>query len=171
MSKLSLRKIERSDNAAVARVIRTVMPEFGAVGPGFSIEDPEVDAMFESYRHDRAAFYVLTKAGKVVGCGGVAPLESGDADTCELKKMYFLEEARGYGAGKVLGELLIQEAQALGFRRIYIETLERMEAANELYRKLGFHRIESSLGNTGHCGCDTYYLLDLPEAPEVSFGD
>ena len=34
---------------AVARLIRAVMPEFGASGPGFAINDPEVDDMFTAY--------------------------------------------------------------------------------------------------------------------------
>src|SRR5690606_34533329 len=34
---ITVRPIRKADNAAVARVIRTVMPEFGACGAGFSI--------------------------------------------------------------------------------------------------------------------------------------
>jgi len=39
---LTLRPITPTDNAAIANVIRTVMPEFSCVGEGFSINDPEV---------------------------------------------------------------------------------------------------------------------------------
>ena len=67
--------IRPEDNPAVARIIRTVMTEYGAVGPGYSIEDPEVDAMFETYDHPRALFLVLeNNKGEPVGCGGIAPL-------------------------------------------------------------------------------------------------
>ena len=41
------------DNAAVATVIRTVMPEFGACGEGFAINDPEVDYMHRAYAAPR----------------------------------------------------------------------------------------------------------------------
>lgn len=44
-----IRPIETRDNAAVAAIIRTVMPEFGADGPGFAIHDAEVDTMYEAY--------------------------------------------------------------------------------------------------------------------------
>ena len=146
------------------------MPEFGAVGPGYSIEDAEVDTMFEAYQGIQKAFYVVVTAGKVVGCGGVAPLDGGQEDVCELKKMYFLSEARGRGAGRVLAELLINDARKLGFNKIYIETLQQMEAANGLYKSLGFQKIDGPLGNTGHCGCDTHYLLELQPLEEVSIG-
>ncbi len=44
-----IRPIRPEDNPAVAQIIRQVMTEFGAVGCGFSIEDDEVDSMFEAY--------------------------------------------------------------------------------------------------------------------------
>ena len=35
-----IRPVEPRDDAALAAVIRTVMPEFGAVGSGFAINNP-----------------------------------------------------------------------------------------------------------------------------------
>ena len=52
---LELRPIRPADRAGVAHLIRTVMPEFGAKGPGFAILDPEVDDMFGAYRGPKAA--------------------------------------------------------------------------------------------------------------------
>ena len=40
-----IRPIEPRDDVAVASIIRTVMTEFGADGPGFAIHDHEVDHM------------------------------------------------------------------------------------------------------------------------------
>lgn len=157
-----IRSIDPADNPAVASIIRQVMTEFGAVGPGYSIEDPEVDAMHDAYSGPRARFYVLEHDSQIVGCGGLAQLDGGDADVCEFKKMYFLPEARGQGLGRLLGEMLLQDAARIGFRRAYIETLATMEIANRLYQKLGFERIEHSLGCTGHSGCDTFYAVAIP---------
>lgn len=153
----TLRPIQPQDNAETARLIRTVMTEFGAVGKGFSIEDPEVDNMFEAYNNDRSAYYVLTLEDRIVGSGGIAPLAGGKPSTCELKKMYFFPEARGFGWGKQLVSQLEQDAKARGFDTIYLETLTRMESANRLYQQAGFQKICGSVGNTGHCGCDSFY--------------
>jgi putative acetyltransferase len=161
MDDFTIRKILPDDNSVVANIIRSVMTEFGAVGSGFSIEDPEVDTMYESYQMDRAEFYVVASGSRVLGVGGIAPLAGGESDTCELKKMYFLAETRGRGLGRRMVELLIDRARHHGYRQIYIETLRRMEAANHLYRKLGFQPLPANLGATGHCGCDLFYAMDL----------
>lgn len=164
-----IRKIQPADNPSVAAIIREVMTEFGAVGDGFSIQDAEVDAMFEAYQDPRSVFYVLYEE-QVIGCGGIARLAGGDEQTCELKKMYFQSQARGRGFGRVLGEMLVQDARRLEYRRVYIETLKTMQAANRLYQKLGFTEQSSGLGDTGHCGCDTFYVLDIDPidlAPEL----
>ena len=87
------------DDAAMAQVIRTVMPEFGASGPGFAIHDPEVDGMCAAYDRPGAAYFVVELDGRVQGGGGVAPLEGGPEGVCELRKMYFLPALRGQGAG------------------------------------------------------------------------
>ena len=83
----------------MAAVIRRVMPEFGADGPGFAIHDPEVEHMHAAYAQPRSAYSVVELDGRVCGGGGVAALADAEADICELRKMYFLPELRGMGAG------------------------------------------------------------------------
>lgn len=157
----SIRPITPADDAAVARIIRTVMPEFGASGCGFAMNDPEVDWMSKAYGAPRHAYFVLERDGQVLGGGGIAPLEGGDADTCELRKMYFLPEARGLGAGAAMMAFCLDAAREAGFRQCYLETLTGMDAAMRLYERSGFRRIGQPMGATGHGGCNTFYLLDL----------
>ncbi len=158
---LEIRPIRASDDAAVAGIIRTVMPEFGASGPGFAILDAEVDTMSASYARAGAAYFVVSDGTRLLGGGGVAALDGGGADTCELRKMYFLPELRGRGAGRALLERCLATARALGYRRCYLETLQRMTTARELYLKVGFKPLCAQLGNTGHFSCDSYFMLDL----------
>ena len=157
----SIRPIQAGDDATMAGVIRTVMPEFGACGSGFAISDPEVDWMSRAYAAPRSAYFVVERDGRVVGGGGVAPLEGGDEDTCELRKMYFLPEARGLGAGAAMMARCLDAARGFGFARCYLETLTGMDAAMRLYERSGFRRIDGPMGATGHGGCNTFYLLDL----------
>ena len=156
-----LRSIQPGDNGPVARIIRQVMAEFGAVGEGYSIMDPEVDAMYEAYNNPRSGFFVVERQDEILGCGGVGPLAEGDKDTCELKKMYFLPELRGLGWGKRLASHCLEHARQLGYRQCYLETVDRMWQANRLYRQLGFERLENPLGCTGHSACEAYYALSL----------
>ena len=162
----AIRPIASVDDAAMAAIIRAVMPEFGAVGDGFAINDPEVDWMSRAYAQPRSAYFVVERDpvehhGVVLGGGGVAPLDGGDGDTCELRKMYFLPQARGLGAGSAMMERCLQAARGFGFRHCYLETLCGMDAAMRLYERSGFRRIDAPLGDTGHGGCNTFYLLDL----------
>jgi putative acetyltransferase len=161
MNRLSIRPIAPRDDARVADIIRTVMPEFGACGSGFAINDPEVDFMSHAYAQPRCAYWVVERDGVVEGGGGVAPLEGGDEDTCELRKMYFLPTLRGLGAGAEIMQRSLDAARAFGFKRCYLETLTGMNAAMRLYERTGFRRIDAPMGATGHGGCNTFYLMEL----------
>ncbi len=156
-----IRAILPKDNPSVARLIRTVMPEFGAGGKGFAIHDPEVDDMFAAYSQPRAAYFVCEENGKVVGGGGIAALSGGQASTCELKKMYFLPSGRGKGSGQKVLMTCLKSARDFGFDLCYIETFNTMHAAMKLYEKNGFKKVSGPMGNTGHFACDTFYALKL----------
>jgi putative acetyltransferase len=160
-TRFTIRPIESRDDAAVAAIIRSVMPEFGADGPGFAIHDPEVGAMCAAYARPRAAYFVVELDGRVQGGGGIAPLDGGDEATCELRKMYFLPGLRGLGAGRALIAHCLEAARTYGFGRCYLETLTGMDQAQALYLASGFQRIEHALGATGHHGCNRFYLRQL----------
>ena len=161
--KHQVRPIAPGDNAQVAKVIREVMTEFGCVGPGFSIEDPEVDDMYSNYQSDRHGFYVVEdiQTESIVLVGGYAPLTDGDPSICELRKMYGYATIRGKGLGKKLMELILIEAKADGFTQMYLETASSMVEAAGLYKRFGFTYIDAPMGHTGHSSCDDFMLKQL----------
>jgi putative acetyltransferase len=161
MADARIRPIAPADDAAMAAIIRAVMPEFGATGDGFAINDPEVDWMSRAYAEPRHAYFVFERGGVVLGGAGIAPLAGGDAEVCELRKMYFLPEARGLGAGARMMARCLGAARAAGFTHCYLETLRGMEAAMRLYERSGFRRIDGPMGATGHGGCNAFYLRPL----------
>ncbi len=161
MAEPLIRRIEPGDDPAMARIIRDVMTEFGAVGEGYSIMDTEVDAMAEAYAGSRAAFFVAVVDGVVVGGGGIGPLQEGPPDVCELKKMYLVETARGHGLGRRLMEHCLEAARLAGYDRCYLETLEHMTDARRLYERNGFEPLDAPMGDTGHCGCNGWYIRSL----------
>jgi putative acetyltransferase len=157
----SIRPITPADDAAIAQIIRTVMPEFGASGAGFAIADAEVDAMAAAYAVPRSAYFVVESEGAVVGGGGVAALAGAAPEVCELRKMYFLKRARGLGVGSRLLQHCLRVARGFGYRRCYLETLTGMDEAQRLYRRAGFEPLSHPLGATGHYRCDCWYALVL----------
>jgi putative acetyltransferase len=156
-----IRPVQSPDSPAIANIIRTVMPEFGASGKGFAIHDSEVDDIYTYYNQPRCAYFVCEQDGKIIGGGGVAPLLGGDPNICELKKMYFLPEGRGKGLGQQVLSKCLDAARQIGFHVCYLETFNTMKNAMQLYEKNGFQKIPGALGNTGHFACDTFYQLDL----------
>jgi putative acetyltransferase len=161
LNMFDLRLIQKSDNPHIARVIRTVMPEYGASGEGYSIGDFEVDDMFASYSQPRSAYYVIIENSQLIGGGGIAPLVGGARDICELRKMYFLKNARGRGFGQRLIDLCLARAKEYEFGRCYLETLQSMKEAQALYKKNGFAALPSPMGRTGHYKCNSWYLKSL----------
>lgn len=161
-SKYEIRRIEVADNPRVKDIILSVMADYGCIGEGYSSSDPEVQSMYEAYTNSQSAFFVIANLeGEVLGCGGIGPLAGADNDCCELKKMYFLNVLRGQGLGQLMIDTCLMAARQLGYTQCYLETLEAMEAANHLYNKNGFVKLNQPKGATGHSGCDAYYIKDL----------
>jgi putative acetyltransferase len=157
-----VRAVEPADDPAMARIIRTVMTEFGAVGSGYSIGDAEVDGMHDAYAGDGHAYFVAERDGEVLGGGGIGPLAGDDGGTvCELRKMFALPAARGLGVGRRLLDRCLDAAREAGFRTCYLETLQHMHQARALYEKAGFQALDGAMGATGHHACDSWYALDL----------
>ncbi len=158
-----IREIKPEDNQSVSRIIKKVMTEYGCVGQGYSINDPEVEKMYEAYANEASAFFVIENESnkKILGCGGIAPLSNNDNSTCELRKMYFLKELRGYGMGQKLLDICIGVAIDKGYVQCYLETVSRMTEAGKLYSKNGFKKLSKPMGNTGHTSCDLQYLKIL----------
>jgi putative acetyltransferase len=135
-----------------------VLDELFGLGPLEGLlKDPTVsDILVNCYNH-----VFVERDGRIEGGGGIAPLAGGDPDVCELRKMYFLPSLRGLGAGAALMQQCLDAAREHGFKRCYLETLRGMTAAQKLYERSGFARIDAPLGDTGHGGCNTFMLREL----------
>jgi carbonic anhydrase len=90
------------------------------------------------YLPPSGGFYLAVLDGEVVGC---VALSRFDAETGEIKRMFVQERARRHGAGRALLSRLQQDAQAAGYRRLRLGTIEEMVPAQRLYRAMGFVQI------------------------------
>jgi putative acetyltransferase len=151
-----LRPIEKADNAAIAAVIRQVLAEFKANKPGTVYYDPTTDDLFGLFGRERSGYWVLEVDGRVMGGSGVFPTEGLPEGCCELVKLYLLPEVRRQGYGKLLIDHCLEQARAMGFTQVYLETMPELKMAMSLYERCGFTYLDGPLGNSGHFGCDLW---------------
>lgn len=156
-----IREIQQKDNAALAKIVRTVILEMGAPTIGTAYEDNATDQLFETYQKEKAIYFVLEHNQKVVGGAGIAQLDNFDGNVCELQKMYFLPEARGRGLGSKMIIDCLEKAKEFGFESCYLETLPYMKDAVKLYKKNGFRNLDKPMGNTCHYSCDVWMIKNL----------
>lgn len=90
-------------------------------------------------------FLVVYDGHRPIGCGGLKRL---DNQSCEIKRMYLLPEARGGGLSGLLLAALEARASELGYGRARLDTGPRQPAAKRLYEGAGYRPIADYNGNT-----------------------
>lgn len=158
---VTYRKIAAADNGAIARVIRANLEKFQLNLPGTAYFDPELDHLSDYYDSDPAkrAYFVAVEDGQVLGGVGVAEF-AGIPDCAELQKLYLDDAAKGKGCGKALMQIAEDQARALGYKKLYLETHTNLAVAVKLYEKLGFQQIEKPCA-TQHSTMNRFYLKEL----------
>jgi GNAT superfamily N-acetyltransferase len=74
--------------------------------------------------------------GEPLGCVGLRPIYPDRC--CEMKRLYVLPRARGFGLGSALIDAIISEAVRIGYIEMRLDTLPGMTDAISLYRRAGF---------------------------------
>lgn len=120
---------------------------------GFSAE---LAALPAPYVPPRGALLLAYADDAVAGCVGLRPL---DARTGGMKRLYVRPPWRGSGLGRRLVAAVIQTARAAGYAELRLDTLPSMEAAQSLYRQLGFISIPAY--NRHHLPGTRFYSLAL----------
>ncbi|MCR2802743.1 GNAT family N-acetyltransferase [Paenibacillus soyae] len=154
-----IRVLEEADNAAIEKVIRECLIEFGGNREGLAWADDSMSNLYGYYGREGRAYWVALQNGEIVGGCGIA--EFGDnGEVCELQKMYLLPRARGTGIARELLEKALAFAK-MHYKLCYLETLSNMIAAGRFYEKNGFKPLDEPLDGSEHFACDAWYLREL----------
>ena len=105
--------------------------------------------------YDDATFLVAWFDGRIVGSGALIPKSD---QVAEIVRMSVSPEFRRRGIGRQILERLCQEAKALGFQRIVLETTSTWSEVIAFYKRFGF-RITHH--RDGHFGGEVHFALDL----------
>jgi len=97
--------------------------------------EQELATLPGKYSAPTGAILLAVDNGETVGCVAVRPIEG---DACEMKRLYVRDQFRGLSAGRKLAEAIIEKARFLGYKKMQLDTLQRLDRAISLYSKLGF---------------------------------
>jgi putative acetyltransferase len=155
------RHIEKSDNKAIAELIRAVFREFKIDRPGTVYYDPTTDDLYTLFSRPGSEYWIAEEGGTIIGGCGVYSTPGLPEGCAELVKLYLSATQRGKGVGWMLMEKTFESARKLGYRQLYLESLPELSKALSLYERAGFRYIPGPLGCSGHFGCNIWMLKDL----------
>jgi GNAT superfamily N-acetyltransferase len=75
--------------------------------------------------------------GEPAGCVALREI---DKQTCEMKRMFVHTQFHGKGVGRALAAKIIEEARAMGYQTMKLDTSFRQTEAQKLYQSMGFRK-------------------------------
>ena len=149
MLEYDLRPATSDDLPRIRQLVREYVAWI-ALDLAFQEIDAELEGLPGDYAPPRGILLVASRPGEPpVAMIALRPLEkaclagarsaeAGTAKAAEMKRLYVQPSARGHGLAKALILRLLDEARALGYEEIRLDTLPMMGDAQALYSALGF---------------------------------
>jgi GNAT superfamily N-acetyltransferase len=132
----------RVDDPAALGDVRAIFREYAAslgIDLCFQGFEDELAGLPGDYAEPRGLLLLAMVDGEVAGCGAFRPLPDADEpNACEMKRLFVRRAFRRFGFGRLIAEHLLDRAREAGYSSMYLDTLDDMEAARELYASLGF---------------------------------
>jgi GNAT superfamily N-acetyltransferase len=126
-------RLVEAQTAAQFDAARSLIEEYAAqigasmgVDLGFQDFAAELNQLPDMYGPPSGCLLLASRDDEWIGC---CALRRFSDDVCEMKRLYTKPKARGENLGRRLTERLVAKARALGYRRMVLDTLEDMVAA------------------------------------------
>jgi len=135
-------RLVEAASAAQFDAARALIEEYAAqigalmgIDLGFQNFAAELNQLTKMYGPPSGCLLLANYGDEWVGCGALRRFSD---HVCEMKRLYVKPSARGAHLGRQLTERLVTKARTIGYRRMVLDTLKDMTAAQTLYRSLGF---------------------------------
>jgi GNAT superfamily N-acetyltransferase len=139
----SLPAIHQIASAHDVTTARGLLREYQALlGVDLSFQgfEDEVNGLPGDYAAPGGRLLLATHDGAAVGCVAVRAFHG---SRCEMKRLFVRSSARGLGVGGALVSRVLDEARAIGYLEIVLDTLPMMADAQRLYEQFGFREISA----------------------------
>lgn len=104
----------------------------------FQAFEEELLQLKEMYHTPFGIIFLARNETNFIGCVAVRKKEDSIA---ELKRMYVQPSFQRSGLGNLLLNKALEEAKAMGYKKIWLDTLDNMLSAIKLYKNAGFYEI------------------------------
>ena len=135
---LEIREINSTDLDEIRKLFYEYADSLG-VSLDFQHFDEELAGLPGDYNPPTGRLLMALVDGHAAGCVALRKLEE---NICEMKRLYVRPSYQGRNIGRRLAESVIKEAKEIGYRKMRLDTLPSMRAAQALYATLGFSETE-----------------------------
>ncbi len=133
-------KIIQAQTADEIEAMRTLFREYQrslGVDLCFQGFEEELATLPGRYAPPSGRLLLALEGTHVAGCVALRALEDG---VCEMKRLFVRPAHRGQGLGFRLAMQMVNEATALGYAVMRLDTLETLTRAMHIYTAMGFQR-------------------------------
>jgi putative acetyltransferase len=141
-----IENISVANAACVEDLIRRNLEGYEEAGSVLKATFRRLGDLLNVYQSEGARFFVLRDPRNADGCIGGAGIGSlhglpPSEGLGEVRDLVLEEGYRGRGLGARLLKRCVEEAKAMGYKRLYLETTPQMEKAQKLFIRFGFRPI------------------------------
>lgn len=111
----------------------------------FQSFDEELKDPLEKYGLPDGDLMLAYWNDEVAGC--IALTKMKDGGSCEMKRLYVKPEFRKNKIGRVLIEESLNSAKERNYKRMRLDTFQKLQAAVHLYQQYGFENISAYYNN------------------------
>jgi ribosomal protein S18 acetylase RimI-like enzyme len=123
---------ETVDNEVVEAFERLI-PQLSSSNPA-----PDARALSRIVAHEAATLFLARLDGRIVGSLTLAVFPIPTGVRAWIEDVVVDESARGHGVGEALNRAALERAKSLGAITVDLTSRPSREAANRLYKRLGF---------------------------------